>query len=158
MKIKSLIDEDFVNYKKPSMFISSCYCDWKCCTEAGMDVCICQNHDSFNTEIIDTPDTEIVERYINNPITKAIVIAGFEPFLQFDEVVDLIKEFRLKTSDDIVIYTGYYRHEKENEINKLAGYKNIIVKFGRFIPNQEKHFDEILGVYLVNKEQYAERL
>ena len=158
MKIKSLIDEDFVNYKKPSMFISSCYCDWKCCIEAGMDVCMCQNHDSFNTEIIDIPDTEIVERYINNPITKAIVIAGFEPFLQFDEVVDLIKEFRLKTSDDIVIYTGYYRYEKENEINKLAGYKNIIVKFGRFIPNQEKHFDEILGVYLVNKEQYAERL
>lgn len=158
MKIKSLIDEDFVNYKKPSMFISACYCDWKCCKEAGLDVCTCQNKDSYDTKIVDIPDSEIVNRYMNNPITKAIVIAGFEPMLQFEELCSLIEAFRERTNDDIIIYTGYYRNEQENELKRLAQYNNIIIKFGRFIPNQEKRFDEVLGVYLANKEQYAERL
>jgi hypothetical protein len=31
----------------------------------------------------------------------------------------------------------------------------VIVKFGRFIPNQKSHYDEILGVNLVSPNQYA---
>ena len=31
----------------------------------------------------------------------------------------------------------------------------VIVKFGRFRPNQEKHYDEVLGVYLISDNQYA---
>ena len=31
----------------------------------------------------------------------------------------------------------------------------IIVKFGRFRPNQEKHFDEVLGIYLASNNQYG---
>ena len=40
----------------------------------------------------------------------------------------------------------------------LKKYKNIIVKFGRFIPNQEKQYDEVLGVYLASNNQYGEKL
>ena len=38
MKIKGIIDEDFINYKFPSMFLISSTCDWKCCKEAGIDI------------------------------------------------------------------------------------------------------------------------
>ena len=38
MRVKGIIEEDFVNYKVPSMFINTCFCDFKCCTELGLDV------------------------------------------------------------------------------------------------------------------------
>ena len=37
-------------------------------------------------------------------------------------------------------------------------YSNIIIKFGRFIPNREPHFDEVLGVNLASNNQYAKRI
>jgi len=43
MRIKNILDEDIVNYKKISMFIATCVCDWKCCRELGKDICMCQN-------------------------------------------------------------------------------------------------------------------
>jgi hypothetical protein len=39
MVIKGIVDEDFVNYKKPSMFIIMPYCDFKCDKEAGCSIC-----------------------------------------------------------------------------------------------------------------------
>lgn len=156
MKMKNLIDEDIVNYKKPSMFISTCYCDWKCCKEINEDICLCQNSPAYHCDIVEMNDKKIVERYLSNPITNAIVIAGFEPFLQFPELLNLIAEFRKKTKDDIVIYTGYYKKELLEQLKKLKKFENIIIKFGRFKPNQKPHFDKVLGVNLANKEQYAE--
>ena len=41
MLIKDIIDEDFINYKKPSMFIGTVKCDWKCCIEGKFDKKIC---------------------------------------------------------------------------------------------------------------------
>ena len=102
---------------------------------------------------------EIFRRYINNPITKAIVIGGLEPMLQFDEVLELIKTVRDNNcNDDIVIYTGYYLDEIADKIRVLTEYKNIIIKFGRFVPNQKKHYDEVLGVYLASDNQYAKKI
>ena len=43
MHVKGVIEEDFVNYKVPSMFINTCFCDFKCCTELGLDIGVCQN-------------------------------------------------------------------------------------------------------------------
>jgi hypothetical protein len=40
----------------------------------------------------------------------------------------------------------------------LKNFDNIIIKYGRFIPNQEQHYDETLGVNLASNNQYAERL
>ena len=79
--------------------------------------------------------------------------------LQFDDVLSLLKYFREHDCDaDFVIYTGYYRNEIEDKIEQLAKYKNVIVKFGRYVPNQEKHYDEVLGVWLASDNQYAERI
>ena len=159
MRIKGLQDEDFVNYKKPSMFIGTSLCDWKCCNEQCLDKSICQNSSLANSKTIDVSADEIYRRYINNPITKAVVIGGLEPMLQFSDVLELIKIFRDNScNDDIVIYTGYYKEEIADKIALLSKYKNIIIKFGRFIPNQEKHYDEVLGVYLASNNQHAEKI
>ena len=55
----------------------------------------------------------------------------------------------------------YVYYTKEELIEKglldaLKRYKNIIVKFGRFIPNRNKHIDNILGVELHSDNQYGE--
>lgn len=159
MKIKGLQDEDFTNYRKASMFIGTSVCDWKCCNEQCLDKSICQNSSLANSKVIDISADEIFRRYIKNPITKAVVIGGLEPMLQFSEVLELIYTFRNnKCFDDFVIYTGYYLSEIKHEIEELKKYENIIIKYGRYIPNQEKHYDEVLGVYLASDNQYAERI
>jgi hypothetical protein len=156
MLIKGLIDEDFIQYKKPSMFIAFPYCSWKCDREAGC--AICQNSALANEMDIDISLIEIVSRYVKNPITKALVFGGLEPFDSMIDLFAIIIELRNYTNDDIVIYTGYTEQEIERYISKLKQYKNIIIKFGRFIPNQEKHYDEVLGVELASPNQYARRI
>ena len=99
-----IVDEDFVNYKIPSMFIATCQCDWKCCRDAGQDVSMCQNAVTAKQPDIVLPDDEIFRRYISNPITRAVVIGGLEPMLQADEVFELICYFRFRgCQDDFVI-------------------------------------------------------
>lgn len=157
IKIKDVLDESFQDYKKTSMFIATSTCDWKCPRELGIDISICQNQELSlqpNKEI-NIPD--LYERYIKNPITKAVVIGGLEPMLQFEEVYSFIRYFRSKEcNDDIVIYTGYYREEIKDKIEKLSVFDNIIVKFGRFNPNSEKIYDNVLGIYLASSNQFAE--
>ena len=157
IKIRGLVDEDFVNYKKPAMFIAFPYCTFKCDKECGYSVC--QNSSLVtNSEIIDIDEQKIVNRYIDNPITTSIVISGLEPFDSYKDLFILIKAFREKTLDDIVIYTGYNKNEIENSIEELKQFKNIFIKFGRFIPNQQKHYDNILQVNLASPNQYGEKI
>lgn len=158
MKIKTIIDEDITNYKKMSMFIGTCKCDFKCCIEIGEDICMCQNSEIAQQKTHQLSNSKIIKRYLNNSLTSAIVFGGLEPMLQFDELFDFIKDFREVCDDDIVIYTGYYENEIEEKINKLKEFKNIIIKFGRFIPGQRSHLDKILKVKLANKEQYAKKI
>lgn len=158
MKIRDIVAEDFVNYKKPSMFISMGDCDWKCCVEQGVNVSICQNSQLAQTPEKDIDDLKIIEMYLSNPITSAIVIGGLEPLLYPYDLYKFISEFRKKCNDDIVIYTGYYPHEVTNRLTSLSKYDNIIIKFGRFILNDTAHLDEILGVELASNNQYAVRL
>jgi pyruvate-formate lyase-activating enzyme len=158
MKIKTIIDEDITNYKKMSMFIGTCKCDFKCCIEIGEDICMCQNSEIAQQKTHQLSNSKIIKRYLNNSLTSAIVFGGLEPMLQFDELFDFVKEFREVCNDDIVIYTGYYENEIEEKINKLKEFKNIIIKFGRFIPGQRSHIDKILKVKLANKEQYAKKI
>ena len=157
IKIRGLVDEDFVNYKKPAMFIAFPYCTFKCDKECGYSVC--QNSSLVtNSENIDIDEQKIVNRYIDNPITTSIVISGLEPFDSYQDLFILIKAFREKTLDDIVIYTGYNKNEIENNIEKVKQFKHIFVKFGRFIPNQQKHYDEVLQVTLASPNQYGEKI
>ena len=158
MRIKNLIDEDFVNYKKPAMFIGTCECDFKCFKELDLPIETCVNYELMKANTINMLDKAIIKRYMNNIYTEAIVIGGMEPFNQFDDMTKLIKEFRNITEDDIIIYTGYYENEIENEIKILKEFKNIIIKFGRYIPNDEETYNDVLGIYLSSSNQYAEKI
>ena len=86
MKIRNLMDEDIVNYKKTSMFIATCYCDFKCCKQLGLDICICQNSPTAKSDVIDVVNKKLVKRYLKNKLTNAIVFGGLQPFKQFDEL------------------------------------------------------------------------
>ena len=152
MKIKGLISEDLVNYIKPSMTIIFPYCTFKC----GEGYC--QNSELAKAPIIEMNVNNLVDRYINNPITEAVVMQGLEPFDSWNDLKLFIHELREYCNDDIVIYTGYDKNEIIEKINDLSKYTNIIVKFGRYIPNKEKHFDDLLGVYLASNNQYAEKI
>lgn len=156
MRIKGITDEDFVNYKVPSMFIATACCTFKCDIEAGMP--ICQNSSLAQQPDIDVSMLGIVERYQNNPITKAIVFGGLEPLDDGDTLM-LIDLFRsMGVMDDVVIYTGYTRHEAGLWVSELRRFPNIVIKFGRYIPGQKPHYDPVLGVKLASDNQYAERI
>lgn len=161
MKLKQLIDEDFVNYKKPSMFIGTSECDWKCCKEQGLDISICQNSQLANSKTIDVPVEDLVHRYIDNPLTEAVVFGGLEPIKQQKDILDFIYLLRENDCyDDIVIYTGYNENEIEFVIEffKNMAKKNLFIKFGRFIPNNTPHFDDVLGIYLSSDNQYCKQI
>lgn len=153
MILKEIKDEDFVNYRKPSMFLGFPRCSFKCDKENGKQVC--QNSALATSPDINVPLDEIIERYINNPITEAIVIGGLEPFDTFEQLYEFVKAFREVADDDIVVYTGYYEDEIEDMVDKIASF-HVIIKFGRFIEGQTKHYDTVLGIELASENQYAE--
>ena len=156
MKIKGLVDEDFVNYKKPSMYIAFPRCSFKCDKECGRQVC--QNSALANEKNIEITVDKIIDRYMTNPITKALVCGGLEPCDSWEELKELIHTLRKYKEDDIVIYTGYYKNEIEDKIKWFKQYPNIIVKFGRYIPNRPSRYDDVLGITLASDNQYAERI
>lgn len=160
MRVKTIIDEDFTNYKKPCMFIGTISCGGKCCTDAGIPLCTCQNDSWRKEDIITIDDRELCVRYLNNFLTSSIVFGGLEPFEQYDEMVSVIWNLRTiyACDDDIVIYTGYNRDEIKDKVVDLEQYKNIIIKFGRYVPNQKPHYDGVLGVHLASDNQYGERI
>lgn len=159
MRAKGIVEEDFVNYKVPSMFINTCFCDFKCCEELGLDRGVCQNAPLVQAPIREISDKAILRHFAGNPITKAVVIGGMEPMLQISELTALISLFRRSGQDaPFVIYTGYCPEEIPEQLEKLRHYPNIIVKFGRFVPGQQPHYDELLGVSLASDNQYARKI
>lgn len=153
MKAKQIIFEDFINYKKPSMLIATPVCSFKCDKECGRS--ICQNSELAAAPSIEIDDYEIIKEFNGNPITEAIIFTGFEPFDSFEETLGFIQKFRQTNSNDVVIYTGYYPNEISEKLKELQKHKNIIIKFGRFIPDKPHKFDEVLGVELSSDNQYA---
>lgn len=156
MVIKGVTMEDFSNYKIPSMFIAFPCCDFKCDKEYGVQVC--QNGALAKAPNLDIDVDIIVKKYLDNPIAKAVVCGGLETLDSWSDLLLFIKKFREKSQDDIVIYTGYNKEEITDKINILKQFPNIIIKFGRYIPNQEKHYDKVLGIELASPNQYAERI
>ena len=159
LTVKEIVDENFQDYKKSSMFIATSRCDFKCLTELGLDCSICQNMKVSTMPNKKVPFSDIYLRYKMNPITKAIVIGGLEPILQFDEIYEFVSYIRNNScDDDEVIYTGYYENEIKNEIQLLSRFKNIIIKYGRFIPDSKSIFDSVLGVTLSSENQHAVKI
>ena len=153
MIIKEFRDEDFVNYKKPSMFIGFPSCTFKCELECGEHCC--QNSALAQVLSLNVPVDTLIERYMNNPITKAVVCGGLEPLDSWDDIQCFLMNFRYWSQDDVVIYTGYKEEEVKDKLEWLKWYGPIIVKFGRYVPNQQSHYDEVLGVKLASDNQYA---
>ena len=159
MIIKQLRDEDFTNYRLPSMVVGFPSCTFKCekeCNCRGM----CQNSELATSPNINITYDEIVDRYISNPISKAVVFGGLEPFDSETNLLELMFKFREKTNDPIVIYTGYYKEEISEYIYKsICKYiSNVIIKWGRYVPGQKPHYDDVLGVYLASDNQWAEKI
>lgn len=157
MILKGIIDTDTINYKKISMVLEFPFCDFKCDKECGQQVC--QNCTLATAPSINVSPKYIVNKYINNPLTEAVCMQGLEPFDSWESLVTIIGYIRTMSQDDIVIYTGYNKEEITDKVEKLQmHYKNIIIKFGRYIPGQKPHYDEVLGVKLASDNQYAERI
>ena len=170
MKIINIIEEDFVNYKKPAMVILMPYCSGKC--NIGHEKPVCHNYHLHESQLMEVSIETLGDRYLNNDITKAIVFQGLEPFDSEQDLLEFVRYLRIdkECKDDIVIYTGYTKEEMEsgnygrtkeefgnpcgyNELKKIS---NVIVKFGRFIPDRPHFFDPILGIELASDNQFAE--
>ena len=159
MRLRGIVFEDFVNYKKPSLFLITTSCDWKCCKEAGIPISVCQNSELMKSDAKEYSDESIYKAYSTNDISQAIVIGGLEPMLQLEELINLIKTFRGNGCDDpIIIYTGFNKTEILYQVEQLKMFKNIIIKFGRYIENSNPIYDEVLGVTLASDNQYAEKI
>lgn len=153
MKVKNIISEDFINYKKPAMFIAAPSCSFKCDLEAGSQVC--QNCELAKSPTFEIDDTKIIKRYLDNDISEAIVFGGLEPFDNFNEIYEFIWRFTRVCQDDIVIYTGYNPSEIKDKLKKLYKFRHLFIKFGRFIPNDKSRHDEVIGVTLASSNQFA---
>lgn len=171
-KVKDVIDEDYINYKKCSMFIATNTCNFKC--EHEDSNIHCQNSSIVKQKPIETTIRSLIKRF-DNSLAKAVVFGGLEPFDQFYELVNFIISFRLtEHKNDIVIYTGYTEEEVANiklhvidhdinayiywnifDIIKNHRLSNVIIKFGRYKSNLPEVFDELLGVKLISNNQYA---
>lgn len=164
MRVKEIIDEDFVNYKNPAMFIATYTCNFKCDKECGRP--ICQNSSLVKEPTIEMEEKEIVERYFNNKITSAIVLGGLEPLDDTQEVFNLLCEIELYLECNptaaepiIIIYTGYNKDEIKNTAQSFSVFDlPIIFKVGRFIPDQKPHYDKLLGVELASENQFSIKL
>ena len=84
MKLKGLVDYDICNYRRPSMFLIFPYCSFKCDKECGKS--ICQNSALAHEPAVEIETAAIVRRYLDNPLTHAVVCGGLEPFDSKEEL------------------------------------------------------------------------
>ena len=157
LTLKGVLDYDCTNYKEPVLTLEFPFCDFKC---DRLNCCdICQNLPLADEPNINISYESIWKMYSENPLTKAICCQGLEPFDSQPQLLDFIEYIRYgcQCNDPIVIYTGYEKWEL-NCLDLLKDYGNIIIKYGRFIMNQDPHYDEVLGVKLASNNQYAEIL
>ena len=103
---------------------------------------------------------ELLIQYKNNPITEAIVLQGLEPLDSLVDVYTVAATLKhLNITDDFIIYTGYTKEEvNQDAIQAIADTVPgcFIIKWGRFKPNQNPHYDPVLGIQLVSENQYGE--
>lgn len=158
MRIINIKDNIFTDYKKTSMLISMPICCGKCYKEANKDKSMCHNEHLDNLKTLEVSNKYIIDRYVKNPLSKAIIFGGKEPFDSFEDVISFIEEFRNNYNDEIIIYSGYYKNEVKEKILKLKSFDNIIIKFGRYKPNETPVHSDVLGIKLSSSNQYARRI
>ena len=162
INLKGIIDCDFTNYKEPVLTLEFPSCNFKC---DKLNKCpVCQNSNLAREPDIIVSFDKIWELYITNPLTKGFCCQGLEPFDTPLELFNFISYIRNNKgcNDIIIIYTGYDKSELffpfiHNLIN-VHKYKNLVIKWGRYIMNQQPHYDEILGIQLASNNQYGEKI
>lgn len=158
IEVKGIIWQDLVNYKKISTTIMFPTCSFKCDKENGVQLCQNKGLAAAPSQIVDVND--IIDRHMQNPLTQAIVLQGLEPLddlFGVYTVAAVLKEKNCK--DDLVIYTGYNKDEiNPAHLQNIAFFLpgHLIIKWGRYIPNQSPHYDQVLGVNLASDNQYGE--
>lgn len=153
MKIKGLTDINFTDYKLPSLYIATPYCSFKCDKECKRAVC--QNSALATEPVLSISNTTLIQIYQANPITQAFVFGGLEP-LDSSDLLDTIVELQARAKPRrIIIYTGYTEEEVLAKHSQILSLSNLVIKYGRFVPDQPTHFDPILGVNLASPNQYA---
>lgn len=145
------IRETFVDYKKTGLYVSGSRCNLKCKE--------CFNENLKHSPTIKIKPIQFVEDYIiKNQVIESVIFSGLNWFDKFEDLLQLVNCIRVKTDIDIVIYTGYKESEVLSEIDMLKENKNIIVKFGEYIPNDMEVYDEVLGITLASSNQYAKKI
>jgi len=153
MKIKNIKDEVFSDYNKISMLIAMPYCTTNCWERYELSPSICQNNHLDKMETLDIENKYIIERYLKNPISKAIVFGGRDSWDSLDEIIDFIKEFREVSQDDCVLYTGREFEVVEKDLYKFKGIENVYIKYGHYAPHLESIIDELTSVKLASSNQ-----
>lgn len=151
MTIKQIYFNDFVNYGGHcALTIAMPYCDFKC----GKN--LCQNSPLTKMPNIEVSNKRIIDLFLQSELMDAIIFQGLEPLDSFDEIYSFIKEFRgVCSKTPIVIYTGYTEEEAAPHIHLLSHYAPLVIKYGRYIPEEEPHYDPILNCDLASDNQYA---
>lgn len=156
MIVKDIVTT-FSDYKETGLLVAFPKCSFKCCKEyCDGDTSICQNSELALSDSFEI-DNESILKYFTDDIHRALIFGGLEPLDSYYDMMMLIASFREKYDYPVVIYTGY----TENEVEKIGAitwfkeYGNIVVKYGRFVPECDSHFDDILGVELASDNQYA---
>ena len=90
MKLKFLLDVDCVNYKKISMFLGFPNCNWKC------GRALCQNSALAQEPSVDIGYEPLIQRYLNNPLSEAVVCGGLDPLDSWEELKIFVSLFREK--------------------------------------------------------------
>lgn len=161
MHVKFINDEDFLQYRTGCLFIGAPTCTWKCCDDCGAPHSMCQNYSWSKEKVKEISNEDIYKRFNTNKLTDGIVFGGLEPMDNFFEIIAFISYVRKTAKDNcpIIIYTGYYEDEITDKINVLKSLTtNIIMKFGRYKPGFEPHYDEVLGVELASPNQYGAKI
>ena len=157
MLVTNVVTEDIINYKKISMFIGTPYCSGKCWRELELDCSICQNESLRDSDLIEMSINDLIDIYDNHPLCEAVVFGGMEPLDSIADLECFIMNFRYRHPDPVVIYTGYTEGEAAEKLHFILLHENIVIKYGRYIPDQPRHYDEILGVTLASPNQYAKK-
>lgn len=155
MKLKVILDETYGDFEKAAMLLVAPTCYQKC---VG-----CQNLYLTNVRTKTYSDEYIVNRFLKNQFTEAIIIGGLEPLDDIDDVYSFVLNLLAMTYSanrpTLVIYTGYTLTELPelegwDEVETaLKMYNKALVKFGRYIPNKPSVWSPELGVYLASNNQ-----
>ena len=146
MLIKELIVEDFNSYMYPTTTVRL------------------PSGDPDEVPLFPMPDNGIIELFVYNDKTRALVIKNFAPLnsSSFDEIIELLRKLRVeyKQKDSLfILYTDYDKKDIEDKLLALRSYVGpVIVKFGQYDPTYPPKMDSVLGIMLSSSNQYAERI